>query len=148
MFVSVIWAEIKNGSLFFVQIFWWMSFFMKRGTDVKLSFFDNGPKTKIHESHHTFFSEIYIKFTFAEDTWLQFRHWWNSCWTYRWFEVRYLREWFLWFWVLWRFSFTCRDCQDLRSLRVPIDWFEVSFWVFWSDTFCPFTEKVRVNVML
>jgi hypothetical protein len=38
-----------------------MSLFMHSGVDVKLSFFNNGPKTKIHKSHHTFFSGFYKK---------------------------------------------------------------------------------------
>ncbi len=61
MFVSVIRTKVKNSSLFFVQIFWWMSLFMHVGVDIKLSFFDYRPKTKIHKSHHTFFSRFYKK---------------------------------------------------------------------------------------
>lgn len=55
--VSVIGTQVKDGSFFFVEAFRALGFFLKAGADVEFGFFDDGSETKIHQSHHTFFSK-------------------------------------------------------------------------------------------
>lgn len=56
MLISVIWTEIKDSSLSFVDWFLILALFLKHRSYIKLNFLDNCPKTKIHQSHHSFFS--------------------------------------------------------------------------------------------